>query len=154
MDMAGVVAAADSPYAIIAIALIGLYALGWRWGGKMLDQMTRNTRLTEEAKTVAVEAKQKVAKVQESIVTNHGSKNLGDAVDRLTTWLLEHIEDSKHGHEQLRTLQQVVVASAIETDQVRADFTERLVGIDDILEAVQHRLALIEQKKNDSPETT
>jgi len=148
MDMAGVVAAADSPYSIIAIALIGLYALGWRWGGKMLDKMDRNTRLTEEAKSVAVEAKDKAKKIQESIVTNHGSKNLGDAVDRLTTWLLEHIEDSKEGREQLSTLQQVAVATALETGQVRQDFTDRLVGIDDVLEGLTHRLALIEQRKN------
>lgn len=37
----------------------------------------------------------KVDEVKRDIITNHGSKNLGDAVDRLTTCVFEIKEDQK-----------------------------------------------------------
>lgn len=65
-----VVEAADSGWAVLAIFLLGLYVLAWRYGGEALT-LLRSTHDTAEH-------------VATSIVTNHGSKNLGDAVDRLT----------------------------------------------------------------------
>lgn len=145
--LADAVANADSPYAIIAIALIGLYALGWRWGGKMIERMDENTKLTRSAKNEAANAAikadnaaDKAAGVAQSILTNHGSKNLGDAVDRITEWLLQHMQESKYGMDQLHTLQSVVVASALESENIRSDFTDRLQNIDDLIEEINGRL--------------
>lgn len=148
--LAEVVDAADSAYALFAIAMIGMFALAWRWGGKLLDKLAENTRVTKESKEVAVEAKKIATGVAESIVTNHGSKNLGDAVDRITAWLVQHMEESRHTNEQLHTLQSVAVASAIESDAARERITERFTDIDDVLDAIKKRLANLE-KNTDPP---
>lgn len=152
--LAGVVGAADSPYAIIAIALIGLYALGWRWGGKMLDRMDENARMAKVAaetakasQKVGLEAKEIAAGVAEAIVTNHGSRNLGDAVDRITAWLIQHMDESKEGISQLHALQQAVLTAAVETEQVRADITKRFTTIDKQLESVDVRLFELETSR-------
>lgn len=146
--LANAVSNVDSPYSLIALAIVGMYALLWRWGGKMLDAVKENTRLTKENKVVAVEAKAKAANIEKSIITNHGSKNLGDAVDRLTAWLLEHMEESKHGLDQLHTLQSVVVASAVESEEVRNRIVERFTEVDELLERLEKRLTEIEAAKN------
>lgn len=71
-SLAELVDAVDSWWSIMALLMIGLYALAWKFGSELIH----NTRKTNE-----------------SIQTNHGSKNLGDAVDRLTDLLLAHSED-------------------------------------------------------------
>lgn len=75
--LARAVEAADGPWPVLAIALIGLYALFWKFGNQLLSLMQAQH---EETKGIA-----------ESIVTNHGSKNIGDAVDRLTenVWVIK-----------------------------------------------------------------
>ena len=69
-SLAQAVQAADGPWPVLAIALIGLYALFWKFGNQLL---TLTKEVHSEAKNVS-----------DSIVTNHGSKNIGDAIDRLT----------------------------------------------------------------------
>lgn len=147
-NLADAVAAADSPYALIAIALIGLYALGWRWGGKMLDNMRENTKVTRESKVIAEDAKAIAEDVAEQIVTNHGSKNLGDAVDRITEWLITHMEEARHSDEQLRTLQSAFLARVIEIDHAREQVVNRFTGIDELLEELNRRLAAVEQGRS------
>lgn len=69
--------AADGPWPVVAIAIIGLYLIIWRYGAKILD-------LLRENKSVAAVAAEKANQIADSIQTNHGSESLGDAVDRLT----------------------------------------------------------------------
>lgn len=76
-SLAEAVKAADGPWPVLAIAIIGLYVLVWRFGGRLIA-------LALEGNLTAAAAHKEVQQVAESIVTNHGSKNLGDAVDRLT----------------------------------------------------------------------
>lgn len=64
------VQAADGPWPVLAIAIIGLYVLVWRFGGRLITLLQAQH----------VETKN----ISDSIITNHGSKNIGDAVDRLT----------------------------------------------------------------------
>lgn len=68
--LAQAVEAADGPWPVLAIALIGLYALFWKFGNQILVAVREGHAETKQ--------------ISESIVTNHGSKNIGDAVDRLT----------------------------------------------------------------------
>lgn len=72
-----VVQAADGPWPVLAIFLIGLYVLVWRFGSQLLS--------------VAKDAHTETKNISESIITNHGSKNIGDAVDRLTesVWAIQ-----------------------------------------------------------------
>lgn len=76
-QLARAVEAADGPWPVIAIGLIGLYVLAWKFGGELLSLLRENIQLTKAAHD---ETKQ----ISESIVTNHGSKNLGDAIDKIT----------------------------------------------------------------------
>lgn len=69
--------AADGPWPVVAIFIIGLYLMIWRYGGPMLSLMRENNALAKDAHTKAQE-------IATSIETNHGSKSIGDAVDKLT----------------------------------------------------------------------
>lgn len=75
-SLARAVEAADGPWPVIAIGLIGVYVLVWRFGGQILATV-------REINTTATAAHTEARSISESILTNHGSKNLGDAVDRL-----------------------------------------------------------------------
>lgn len=76
-DLVKAVQAADGPWPVLAIAILGVYVLLWRFGGKILD-------VVKEANTTAAAAHAEARSISKSIVTNHGSKNIGDAIDRLT----------------------------------------------------------------------
>jgi len=102
--MARIVEAADSFYAIVAIALLGIFALLWKYGGKILELLRENNRLTREAHEIAVEAKDTATDIQQSIVTNHGSKNIGDAMDRLTESVWEVRDQGKETSDALAAL--------------------------------------------------
>lgn len=91
------VQAADSVWAVLAIAIIGLYVLVWKFGGQLLS-------VARENNAVAKEAHAEVKSVSESIVTNHGSKNMGDAIDRITEVLQVLSAESQS---QLAAVQQV-----------------------------------------------
>lgn len=64
-------AVGDSWSAIALLFLVGLFLLLWKFGRDIIKALQENTRKTE--------------RIQASIKTNHGSKNIGDAIDRLTT---------------------------------------------------------------------
>ena len=55
---------------LLLLLLVGALALAWKYGREMLSLMRETTKVTKNIKT--------------DIITNRGSKNLGDAIDRLT----------------------------------------------------------------------
>lgn len=67
--------AVDSPWSLLTLLILGFFALMWKFGKEILS-------LLKETRTVAKD-------VQQSIITNHGSKNIGDAIDRLTEWQMQ-----------------------------------------------------------------
>ncbi len=69
-NLARAVEAADGPWPVLAIAIIGLYVLAWKFGKDIISALKANHAETKH--------------ISDSIVTNHGSKNIGDAIDRLT----------------------------------------------------------------------
>lgn len=102
--LAEVVQAADSGWAITAIFLLGIYVLLWKFGGEVL-QLVRDINTTaHHANKTAVANKKQVEDIATSIVTNHGSKNLGDAVDRITEWMLSHMAETREANEKLTAL--------------------------------------------------
>lgn len=96
--IAAIVEAADSGWALAAIFLIGIYVLLWKFGGEML-------RLSRENHDFARENNEVTKKVAKDIVTNHGSKNLGDAIDRLTEWMMSHMEESEKDSAKLDAIE-------------------------------------------------
>ena len=75
MDQAAsIIEAASSPWGIVALLVLGFFALMWKFGNQLIELLKQNREVGERLET--------------AIKTNHGSKNLGDAVDRLTTWAM------------------------------------------------------------------
>lgn len=135
--LARAVEAADGPWPVFAIAIIGLYVLIWRFGGQLLRVAQENNGLARGAVTTATKAHQQIREVSEQIVTNHGSKNLGDAIDRLSEWMLLHLEESRNSDEALSTLRSSFVQHIAETDAVRTTLTTTLTEIDERLAALE-----------------
>lgn len=76
--IAAVMEAADSGWAVAALFLVMAFLLLWKFGNDIIALLKENTAVTREANATAEH-------ISKSIVTNHGSKNLGDAIDRLTS---------------------------------------------------------------------
>lgn len=91
------VEAADSVWPVVAIFLVGIYLLLWKFGGELL----KNSR---ESKTLAQDSNNEAKKISKYIVTNHGSTSLGNAIDRLTEWALEQRERSELMQTKLHSL--------------------------------------------------
>lgn len=76
-SLAKAVEAADSGWAVLAIFIIGLYVLVWKYGGQMLT-------LVKDSHHVVNQAHEQVKQITKSIITNHDSRNIGDAIDEIT----------------------------------------------------------------------
>lgn len=90
MDLDGLsrlIESTDSLRGLLILFLVGLFALVWRFGNKILDLLKTNSADT--------------AHVRQAIVTNHGSRNLGDAVDRITDRLMR-MQDSQDNTDALQ----------------------------------------------------
>lgn len=98
--VAAVLEASDSPWGVLALVVLGAYAFMWKFGKEILATV-------RETKTVAKD-------VQTSIITNHGSKNLGDAIDRLTGWVMDDREQADTDRVIIRDLAEQL-SSHIET---------------------------------------
>ena len=68
-DIATVLEAADTFQAFVLLALFGVFLIVWKYGRELLA-LVRETR-------------EHATQISSDIVTNHGSANLGNAVDRL-----------------------------------------------------------------------
>lgn len=68
-------AVGNSWSAVALLVLIGCFLLLWKYGRDLIKAVQANTKTTNH--------------ISKSIVTNHGSKNIGDAVDRLTSKVAE-----------------------------------------------------------------
>lgn len=135
--LARAVEAADGPWPVFAIAILGLYVLVWRFGGQLLNVARDNNDLAKGAVTTATKAHEQIKQVSDSIVTNHGSKNLGDAIDRLSEWMLLHLEESRNDAEALTTLRTSFIHHIAETDGDREKIRTTLSDIDDRLTALE-----------------
>jgi hypothetical protein len=93
-----ILGAASSPWGLVALLLLGFFALTWKYGHEILATM-------REVRSAARDTHDVAKKVEQSIVTNHGSKNIGDAIDRLTGWYMDHQEEAA---ERQRVLNLVV----------------------------------------------
>ena len=133
-DLVQAVEAADSVWAVIAIGLIGLYVIVWRFGDKILWSLAQN----HEA---AAGAKDEVTKITESLTTDSGL-HLGAAIDSLTKIVTDHITMSDlnqtHTAESVRLLRREValqgLAATANQEKVHAQFVDvgdRLTRLDD-----------------------
>ena len=68
-DIISVMEAANSVWPVLALAVLGVLMLIWKFGGQLIQLQHEN-----------LEASRKLAR---DIQTNHGSKNVGQAIDRI-----------------------------------------------------------------------
>lgn len=80
--VADIIDSVDTPMGLLALIILGLFALAWKFGKEIITAL-------REIRVEAAATKEKVEHVSTSIITNHGSKNIGDAVDRLTEWFMD-----------------------------------------------------------------
>jgi hypothetical protein len=87
--VAEIIGAVDTPLGLLALVIIGFFALAWKFGNSLIA-LLKEIRVEQTAtKTQLADTKTQVDHVSASIVTNHGSKNIGDAIDRLTGWFMD-----------------------------------------------------------------
>lgn len=114
--IADIIASVDTPLGLLALVIIGFFALAWKFGKEIITAL-REIRTEQAAVRAEVDVTKQVAEhVKTSIVTNHGSKNIGDAIDRLTGWF----QDSEVERAENTQLLQLVAARL---DQHIADCT-------------------------------
>jgi hypothetical protein len=87
--VAGIIETVDTPLGLLALVIIGFFALAWKFGKEIITAL-REIRVEQTAtKTQLDDTKTQIDHVSNSIITNHGSKNIGDAIDRLTGWFMD-----------------------------------------------------------------
>lgn len=84
-DAAGLIDAVDSGYGLIALLIIGIFATIWKFGSEILATVRDSNEIAKESHSVTTG-------IEKSIITNHGSKNIGDAIDRLTSYQFDQTE--------------------------------------------------------------
>ena len=122
-----VLKAVDSWMGVTALVLILSYLLLWKYGGELLKLTRQNAENSEAAREDAAEAKATVEKISQDIVTNHGSKNLGDAIDRLTGWMLDHIKEAEKDSEKIEVLEVRTAMDSLRVERALA-VVETLAG--------------------------
>lgn len=143
-DLSDVLGAVNDVGSALSLISIGIFLLLWKYGGEMLHLARVNsTKIAEqhqdikEAKVVAEEARAEVQDISAKMVTNHGSKNIGDAIDRLTEWMLMHLKESRKSDEMMAQVRQELVLhlaeAGIQADEIRktmAEFDERIAKLE------------------------
>ena len=140
----GVVASSDSGWKVLGIFLIGIYVLLWKFGSELLKLARENNTVAKQAHTIAktasqtaMEVRNEARQISRNIITNHGSKNLGDAIDRLTEWMMTHMKEQRESDAALSNLKAEVVllmaSNDINSDRLHttlSDLDDRLTKIE------------------------
>jgi hypothetical protein len=135
-DLADAVAAADSVWAVTAIFFIGIYVLLWKYGGEMLKLARENNKVVKDTRS-------ETQAISSNIITNHGSKNLGDSVDRLTEWMAQHMREGRTNAETIRSIRTDLTLHLSEVGPIRERLEETLAEVDE-------RLSALEKKEQDN----
>lgn len=107
-----IVQSIDNLWALASFLLLGIFALLWKYGGELIKRTREVQRVTED--------------VQRSIITNHGSGNLGDAVDRLTERLDQSVGMASGNRYHLNRLSKLL-HDHIEEYRATTDMTHKKI---------------------------
>lgn len=138
-SLADMVKAADNGWAVLAIIILGMYVLAWRFGGEILRLARENNAAVKRTQVAAEETRTETQAISENIITNHGSKNLGDAIDRITDWMLMHLEESREADRRLSELRKEFISHLVSGNQTLTRVEEKLVDLDTRVEAVEDK---------------
>ena len=103
-ELARAVEAADSFWPVMAIAIIGLYVLIWKFGRDLLQLSRQNHQVAVAAKDKAVEVLDATDLLTSNIQTNHESTSLGNAIDNITEALQQHLAEYRKLDERVAAL--------------------------------------------------
>lgn len=141
----GVVNSGDSGWKVITIFLVGIYVLLWKYGGDLLKLQRENNavvkrshEVAKNAEKTAVEVRTEARKISSNIITNHGSKNLGDAIDRITEWMLTHMHESRESDQVLNNLRRDLALHLAESETSKDQIARSLANMDDRMTAVEN----------------
>lgn len=107
-DLLSLAADIDNPYTAGAVVIAATLALLWRFLDKKLQSVA--SRADDAVNNTAV--------IREEIRTNHGSKNLGDAIDRLTEHSFIQLELWSKTDKRVRSMSQDFLAHIEESTAV------------------------------------
>ena len=114
-EIAGIIGAVDTPLGLLALVIIGFFALAWKFGKDIITTL-------REIRVQQAETKEKVEHVSTSIVTNHGSKNIGDAIDRLTGWFMDSEAERAENTQLLQLVARRLDSHIDETEPMKEQF--------------------------------
>jgi hypothetical protein len=141
----GVVNSGDSAWKVFTIFLIGIYVLLWKYGGELVKLARENNteakqahRVARTASETAVEVRNEARQISKNIVTNHGSKNLGDAIDRITEWMLTHMKEQRDSDSQISELRRELALHLAEGGDRHELMAERFAEIDDRIAKIEN----------------
>lgn len=130
-SLVNAVEAADGVWPVVAIAIIGLYVLIYRFGGQLLTHVKENTEITQAASEKATE-------ISENISTNHDSTGIGHAVDLLTDAISELRSEVQTVRGEAQVTRREAQSTREEVLGLRADFTTHLKQARELVARVKH----------------
>lgn len=129
----------DSGWAAIALLILALAYLLDKHGGRLLalaaenlEVSKSNAEVAEAARSDAAVAREKAEQISHDIITNHGSKNLGDAIDRLTEWVAAlklQSESTREVVDKLGEGQETLYYKQVETDNLLQQHIEENLAV-------------------------
>lgn len=125
-DIATVLEAADTFQAFVLLALFGVFLIVWKYGRELLA-LVRETR-------------EHATQISSDIVTNHGSANLGNAVDRLYECLVD-LQTTRELDAQKADQRQASVEKQL--GEVHGAFLEYVSTMRPLVEFGRERMAVV-----------
>jgi hypothetical protein len=123
--------AADGVWSVVAIAIIGLYVLIYRFGGQLLTHVKENTEITQAAS-------RKASEISENISTNHDSTGIGHAVDLLADAISELRSEVRTVRSEAQATRLEAQSTCEEVLGLRTDFTIHLKQARELVARVKH----------------
>lgn len=131
-DIAHIIEAADTFQAIVILLLIGFFLLAWKYGRELLLLARDMSNITE--------------KIDKGLETNHGSENMGKAIDRQYEMLLDlqvtREIDAKRAEERQACLERHL-------REVQASFLEYVAEMKPMVEFGRERMKTLLENEDE-----
>ena len=133
--LASIVEAVDSGWGVVAILILGFYAIAWKYGGEAISLLRSSNQLARSSEATANQ-------ISRDIVTNHGSKNLGEAIDRLTEWHMEDRRERRHDRARLARIEDLAEDTKVAVVEVTQGLEDYVAEHEDLREFGREQMEL------------
>ena len=128
-DFAPLIGVLEDPFAALVVMMLAVGALAWRY----IDTRLRSFAQKADQAVASTEA------ITEAIITNHGSKNIGNAIDRLTEHSFILMESVSRADAAMRKTAEALEAHLVESD-VLSQWVQRKMQ-EELDNSEPHRIA-------------